>query len=256
MLKKYTHYFTCKYIVTAIFITYMLLWLSGGWVEFNGTTHVSLEMFKEKSIAQSYGADFFVKGYGGGVFTLFSPLIAGYSAVMFALDKRKSGYIKFELYRVGKKRFILQSYVSACLMIGFIFAISYLLFSFTVCMYVGSGITLNLWIDILKNMIRLCLCSAAHSVSAQILSVLLRGRYMIICIPFLLSYTYNSFLTSRVLHLLKTGNIKYLTAIENLSFEAVLVGNTFSLFFVGIFLGAGFYVYSFLLKRQLKYGGD
>lgn len=253
-MRKWRHYFSEKYILFSLVIIFSLFWVSGGWTDADGKAHINLELFKNRYIIENFGISFFLNAFGSGTLALFSPLVAGYMAVMFLMDKKKSGFSSLEIYRIGKKRYLFESFWCTCTVSGSIYLMAYIVYVISIFFIsVNMPVSVDYGI-VLKNMICMMFYGAQNTVLAQIMACFLKSRYLTICLPFLFCYLYGRALASVSVKMLNLGHIKWMWILDHISFETVFRKDFYSFAFSGLFIVIGYELYKYLAGLNLKRG--
>ena len=143
---------------------------------------------------------------------MFSPILASVPFVALLCGAKKNNNIRFEMMRVGKRSYIVGKMLAAMIAGGMAFLIGYICYAIA-CYFILIPIGERGLFDISmnSNMNRLYetggisllivlrfVCIFAYGMTATILpfavSSLIRNKYLVICVPFMLSYFFEVFL--------------------------------------------------------------
>ena len=145
---------------------------------------------------------------GGTYFMMFMPIIAAFPFIPTFCAERNSGLIRLVQHRTGKIRYCISKFFTCLASGGLAVTIGYVLFFITVFLlfpsqsfYLKNNIDIeNIAMSIsnttylTREITRLFLFSAASTIPAFFFSSFIRNRYVIVCLPFMLSYMYNTFI--------------------------------------------------------------
>ena len=145
----------------------------------------------------------------GSWLILFAPLLVSFGYVVILSSERQNGQMKFELIRAGSIRYCVSKVVSGALFCGFVFLAGYGLFglllkfflpafssfgteeqSFYMEMYFGNSMQAFLC----RQLLGAFLFGILAGVFGIGTAVFFEDKYMLICLPFLLTYIYQQIL--------------------------------------------------------------
>lgn len=204
--------------------------------------------------ADLHATDVIVSGVDSYLF-MFLPIIVAVPFVMIVCGDMKNSTVRFEIYRVGKNRFLMGKFFASAISGGLSIMFGYMIFSIITYFTLpkGSGVLLQLNYDFFKNEttfgkwyftsfgvpgmiilknIRMFLLGFFASVPAFGLSRIIKNRYIVISIPFMFFYLFEKFVIKHENQLL------YKALISN-------IGNVFDnrfLSFFTIFGGAALFI--------------
>lgn len=248
--------FAARYFWPGAFLYFLLMWVSPVWSDENHQGHITAELLTGKYPPDYIDYTYFFKYYAGTVMRLFVPMIAGFLAVTFLLDKEKSRYKRFEMARVGKRTYLIGNYIGGCLVSALAFAAAYTAYAPGIFLCFMGDISLPEFFRLYSsNLFQGMLYGMGSAVMAQVLSAFLRSRYLIICIPFLAHYLYDCCQNALFSYFIEQEKYEYLGVFDALRFDAVLEDwnqirfGTFLFYVVFFFGGMGIY-YSVCGKRK------
>lgn len=157
----------------------------------------------------------------GGYLDMFLPIIVAVPFVIVICGEKKNSNTRFEIYRVGKNRFLIGKFLASVVSGGLVLLIGYIIFSIVVAFILPGGMATitelkyGYFVDegsfykwfynsfgvfgmMIMKFIRMFLYGAASSVMAFGLSLFIKNRYIIISIPFMFFYLFQKFVTKRL----------------------------------------------------------
>lgn len=192
-----------------------------------GRSYMVIDAIREMDTAdylenQSYG---FVNVFGcamGGYLAMFLPILAAFPFIPNFCSERNSGLIRQTIFRTGKYRYYFSKFLSAIIGGGLAVMLGYLVYGvITACIFpmpseyppdpflVESGAQTMSNLDVLKSCIDSLLGSfiygAVSTVPAFFFASFIRNRYVITCLPFMLTYIFTTALTKYGQNLLATN---------------------------------------------------
>lgn len=154
----------------------------------------------------------------GSYLWMFAPVLAGMPLIPLLCAERKNKAMRYELVRVGKKRFALGKLLSSMISGGMVFMFGYALFGILLAIIfpvMGTDKNVIRCIDIMLynhpdfikvydaigyiSMIGLKLAGffvygALSAVFAYIMSSFVTNKYIVLCVPYILNYMLSSFI--------------------------------------------------------------
>lgn len=151
---------------------------------------------------------------------MFVPVIVAIPFVIIVCGEKKNSNARFELYRIGKNRFILGKYFADMVAGGMVIMIAYMIFSLIISFILpsGEGIISELRNEFLTDenviagflhkscsikglyiykFLRMFLYGAVSVLPAFALSMVTKNRYIIISMPFMFYYLLGKFITKQ-----------------------------------------------------------
>ena len=220
---------------------------------------------------------------------IFIPIIAALPYIPLFLDERNSGLIRSCIYRTGKLRYYLSKFVSSLIGGGCAIALGYMIFGVLIFFLFPSkneySVNLSQMYDcvitncgsssltsiynkfgeiaiIIPQILSMFLYGAIATLPAFILSSLLRNKYLLMCIPFILKYMYDQIILKLSInpntfinqHGLKAIMVKYFSTdcLKSylLSGDRILVLTIINIFI----LLFSFLIFSFFMNRRVDLG--
>lgn len=165
--------------------------------------------------ADLHATDVIVFGVDSYLF-MFLPIIVAVPFVMIVCGDRKNSNVRFEIYRVGKNRFLMGKFFASAISGGLAIMSGYIIFSIITYFTLpkDTGMLLQLHYEFFKNdsafgkwyftsfgvsgMVilknaRMFLLGFFASVPAFGLSRIIKNRYIVISIPFMFFYLFEKF---------------------------------------------------------------
>lgn len=163
--------------------------------------------------ADLHATDIVVTGVDGYL-EMFLPIIVAIPFVMIVCGEKKNSNARFEIYRVGKTRYLVGKFFAAVLSGGLVIMVGYILFSFIVFLVLPgqTGILTQIKYDFFKEettfggwyynsfgvtgmiilkYMRMFFYGLFSAVPAFGLSRIIKNRYIVISIPFMFFYLYS-----------------------------------------------------------------
>lgn len=147
---------------------------------------------------------------------MFAPILASVPFVALLCGAKKNNNIRFEMMRVGKRSYIIGKMLAAMITGGTAFLIGYIGYSIACyfilipigeegLFYISMNSNLNQLYEIGGIALIIVLrfvCIFVYGMTATILpfavSSLIRNKYLVICVPFMLSYFFEVFLNKPI----------------------------------------------------------
>lgn len=206
-------------------------------------------------------------------FVMFIPIIAAFPFIPNFCAERNSGLIRYAILRTGKSQYYITKFLSALFSGGFSVLLGYLLFFFVISvtfpsiadynlpnellsLYIGSNILLTIALAVAG----VFLYGSISTIPAFLLAAFVKNRYIITCVPFMITYLYSSSLTKLIYDsvlkqnqkqinfytMLKPESISCLYRQDNISRNSMLI---FLCFGVACFL-----IFVLIMNRRRDYG--
>lgn len=159
----------CSIVYTDLFTGERYTFIS---LFYDGVAKEALDMGKIQVIS-------LLTGYDTGYLWMFCPIIVGIPCVYIKKTER------FEMFRMGKNRYVFTKYFSSLFAAGMVLLLAYLLYAI-LGMFLMKEI---LWdVNILKKFISVFFWGIYSAIPSMILAEFVRNKYLILCIPFVLNY--------------------------------------------------------------------
>ncbi len=176
-----------------------------------------------------HATDVIVRGVGGYL-DMFTPIIVAVPFIMIVCGEKKNSNARFEIYRVGKNRFLFGKFLAAIVSGGLALMIGYMIFSGLIfAVLPGKTGTLmeiqyNFWREtdsfhkwffdsmgaggmIGLKFLRMFVYGAVSAVPAFGLSMFIKNRYIIISIPFMFFYLFDKFAVKQNIEMLLKSRV-------------------------------------------------
>ncbi|KIR01190.1 hypothetical protein P261_00004 [Lachnospiraceae bacterium TWA4] len=229
------------YLVVTIFTSVFLMLLSTGATGENNEnfTILSLLIHQPENLEMSIDQSALVlwsKGLGSWLF-VFIPLVLTFAYIFNLSEERRNCQARFQLIRMSNRRYCQSKVISGILYGGCIFVIAYILFgvllmcsfpsffSFPIeeqqeyIKYIYGGSVTNY---IVKRFIGVFLNGVEVSIYGIAVSVFFEDKYLLICLPFLISYLRGQMIMKLYMDVVAVQNEKQLAIIEALDSEYLL----------------------------------
>lgn len=140
----------------------------------------------------------------GEWFTLFIPVAAAFAFVPVVCDERSGGNIRLNISRIGKIRYCVAKATAAAVSAGLAIVIGYMIYGIVVfttfpspdmyCVEEQSFIYASLGtaplLSVTGLLVRLFIYGAVSALPALLLSAIIRNKFLVICIPFMMKYIF------------------------------------------------------------------
>jgi hypothetical protein len=206
-------------------------------------------------------------------FIMFIPIIAAFPFIPNFCAERNGGLLRFAIQRTGKFRYYIAKFLSSILGGGLCVLFGYLLFSLVVTIAFPSIADYelskevadfysesNTIIHILLSTIGIFLYGCFSTVPAFVLASFVKNRYIITCVPFMITYLYSSSLTKLIYDGIETQNQRWVDIGTTLKPEAVsrlYLQDTMSrnsLLIYAAFAVACFFLFVLIMNRRCDFG--
>lgn len=164
-----------------------------------------------------------------GWLVVFAPLLLTFGYIISLSEERQNGQIRFFLIRSGNLRYCVSKVAGGAISGGILFAVGYALyglllvilcpswFSFPVeeqNLYMELYFGNSIYIYVLKRMIGAFLYGMFGSTFGIGTAICFRDKYMLLCLPFLLNYSYQQVIGKMITDRLARGaeSVKWLEA--------------------------------------------
>lgn len=149
-----------------------------------------------------------VRNVTSGYFIMFAPLLTGAAVIPLLCEERESGMLRVTLFRCGKKQMTAGRLIAVLCSGGLVLALGYLLFCALIYFFVPQGedmeamqnlfllmrvpwlqacpVLLQSTVIWLQRVVGVFLYGAVSVGWTYLLSIVVRNRYLIACIPFML----------------------------------------------------------------------
>lgn len=138
-----------------------------------------------------------MRGACGGWFTMFVPIITAFCFVPLMCAERDSNATRFQIFRSSKLKYNAAQFVSGTVSAGVAVLIGYLLFCGAAYFLFPAPSEYSGWnADMIaaygfsfpKLLLEVWLYGVFHSIPAMFCTVVMRNKYLIMCIPFFAKY--------------------------------------------------------------------
>lgn len=140
-----------------------------------------------------------------GYITMFIPIIVAFPFMVTFCSERNSGLMRFTITRTGKTRYCISKFFACFISAGLAVMLGVALFGITIMLIFPDFSTYNVtpdqleWIiphgvfsEIFRTLAAAFLYGAVSSMPAFFLSSFCKNPYLITCIPFLVTYIWNT----------------------------------------------------------------
>ncbi|SFR56730.1 hypothetical protein [Anaeromicropila populeti] len=226
--------------VVSIFITFGLLCTTEVYIDtMTGKAYNVIEALLQinQEIAKteiSFAAPIILQGAFSSYFAMFIPIIAAFPFIPNFCAERNSGLIRYTIQRTGKIRYYITKFLSAILGGGLSVLLGYCLYGAMITMLFPSIKDYNLPKEILtlytgtnimlRNLlliIGIFLYGCFSTIPAFFLAAFVRNRYIITCVPFMVTYLFSSSLTKLIYDGMATQNQKLIDIGNTLKPEGI-----------------------------------
>lgn len=204
--------------LVCIIITAALCFTATVYTDMNtGRSYMVIDAIREYDTADYLKNDSFgfVNVFGcamSGYLAMFLPILAAFPFIPNFCSERNSGLIRLTIFRTGKYRYYFSKFISALVGGGLAVMLGYLIFGLiTVCIFpmpsefpvdpfmVEAGFEPMDSLAVLRNCTNGLLGSfiygAVSTVPAFFFASFIKNRYVITCLPFMLTYIFSTALT-------------------------------------------------------------
>lgn len=153
-----------------------------------------------------------------GYFVMFIPIIAAFPFIPNFCAERNSGLMRFTIQRTGKLRYYCVKFLSAVLGGGLSVLLGYILFAVLMLILFPDIRTYNLSKEELSALtdfyiakrlfligLGIFLYGAVSAIPAFLTSSFVKNRYIITCVPFMITYLYSTSLTRLIYEGMEKG---------------------------------------------------
>lgn len=210
-----------RYLISGILLVFALCMLSCGYIGTNGEHYTILHLILRKSRdfllsnADMNAYQIWQMGFGTWA-VLLLPLVLSLGYTGTLAEEEKNGGLKFYMIRESKASLCFSKLVSCMLSGGIILAAGYAVFGFFVWLtfpspteYAGEWERLlemlpkqSLWLGAAQRLGRMFLYGMAVNVFAFGVSMFFRDKYVVLCLPVMISYLYSTFIQKVYYYLL------------------------------------------------------
>lgn len=144
---------------------------------------------RKSELVEMYNITFsriFLSGSQGNLW-MFASIFASAPFVILMCSAKKNNNIRFEIYRMGKKKYVMTKGIAALLVGGLVMCFGYGIFSLTLKCILPAGVKLS-GVIITKRFIEMFLYGMSSVIFTFVLSGLMRNKYLVLCIPFMANY--------------------------------------------------------------------
>lgn len=156
-----------------------------------------------------------------GYFVMFVSIIAAFPFIPAFCEERSSGLIRFTIQRTGKLRYYTVKFISAALGGGLAILLGYVIYALLLAILFPSIYSYPLPAEemmlythkfvatrLALSMLGMFLYGAVSAIPAFLMASIVRNKYIITCVPFMILYLYSSSLTKMVYDAMETRNQK------------------------------------------------
>jgi len=159
---------------------------------------------------------------------MFIPIVAAFPFIPNFCSERNSGNIRFTITRTGKFRYYISKFLSSFIGGGLAISLGYIIYGLIVIPIFSSLSELNIGIfafftsfEIFKNVISniagMFIYGAVSTLPAFLFASIVRNRYIILCVPFMIIYIYQSIVNRMIIHALSKGKFDKIGEIDAFS---------------------------------------
>lgn len=135
-----------------------------------------------------------------GYMEIFAPIVASIPYISIMSSERMNSNFRFEIFRVGRKTYSFGNLFAAVTVGGLIMCAAYMVYGMITyaVLLPGTGNTLmreDVWI-IVKKLMGMFFYGSVSVIPTVFISAFVRNKYIVLCIPFMLNYFLNMFLSS------------------------------------------------------------
>lgn len=187
-----------------------------------------------------------------GYLWMFISIFASAPFVVLICSAKKNNNIRFEIYRMGKKTYIISKGLASILIGGLVILLGYGIYGLILKLVLPAGETLTLIITI-RRLIEMLIYGMSSVIFTFVLSGIMRNRYLVLCIPFMANYFLKSLLEkpniaeSFISRIANPTTPSYLFSYEKTQRIEVIC------FWIAVIL-CGFMIYYFVLNRRCDCG--
>ena len=203
----------------------------------------------------------------GGWLVVFAPMLLSMGYILLISEERRNGQIRFHILRSGNWKYCISKLCSGALAGGIVFLIGYALFGLLMLvrfpsirtfsaeeqeiLLMGSSIS----VVIIKKLIGAFLYGMFGSVFGIGVAIVFRGKYMLVCLPFMINYLYKQILTKVATDAMAAEAYERLTWIETFQPENIMNISLGWNWFLSVILMLAIYaVLSVIFYRCVKRG--
>lgn len=229
--------------VVCIVITTLLCFTASVYTDLEtGRNYMVLDVIKDISYEQrlensAFGFKNIFSCAMSGYLAMFLPIIAAFPFIPNFCSERNSGLIRLTISRTGKYRYYMSKFISALIGGGLAVMLGYLIFgAISLCIFplpeeypvdpilMEAGLAstpdnLKSILDCSKELVGSFIYGAVSTVPAFFFASFIRNRYVITCLPFMLTYFFTTALTKHAQNLLAANEwdeaIKYYSLIPS-----------------------------------------
>lgn len=233
--------------IGAVFITFILCFTAYAYID--GATNKTYSVFEalftlDKNIIQTnsdFASIFIFRKAMSGYITMFLPIIVAFPFMVSFCAERNNGLMRFTITRIGKYEYYFSKFFASFISGGLAVLIGTIIFGLiSVIIFPGlssynlspdelegllpEGIT----VTVIKTLASAFFYGAVSTLPAFLLSSFCKNPYLITCIPFLLTYIWNTTLEKLISKGLEIGDYEvydklspfYPNAIANLCYSS------------------------------------
>lgn len=197
-------------------------------------------------------------GENSGYIWMFAPIVTALPYVAYICTRVTNTNVRFELYRVGKKSYIIGKIVSALLVGGIIMSVSYVFYGMT--LFLVTGQKLRITPIYLRRILSAWLYGAVSLVPVTALSSVIRNKYLSLSMPFMLNYIYEMMFNSIIASLNVSKNLMFqldrilrpskVQVITQYPFkDRIVILSLYIILYIGIMI-----IHHFILNRRCDCG--
>ncbi|MDE6148754.1 MAG: hypothetical protein K2F81_01490 [Ruminococcus sp.] len=233
--------------IGAVFITCMLCFTAYAYID--GATSKTYSVFEalftlDKDIIQTnsdFASIFIFRKAMSGYITMFLPIIVAFPFMVSFCAERNNGLMRFTITRIGKYKYYFSKFFASFISGGLAVLIGVAMFGLISVILFPELSSYNLTpdemegllpegvsISIIKTLISAFAYGAVSTLPAFMLSSFCKNPYLITCIPFLLTYIWNTTLEKLISKGIETGDFEiydrlypfYPNAVANLCYSS------------------------------------
>lgn len=213
--------------IGAVFITCLLCFTAYAYID--GATNKTYSVFEslftlDKEIIHNnsdFASIFIFRKAMSGYITMFLPIIVAFPFMVSFCAERNNGLMRFTIIRIGKYKYYLSKFFASFISGGLAVLIGISIFGIISIILFPNLSSYNLspeelegllpegiYISVLKTLISAFAYGAVSTLPAFLLSSFCKNPYLITCIPFLLTYIWNTALEKFISKSIEAGDFE------------------------------------------------
>lgn len=207
----------------------------------------------------------------GSWLSMFVPIVAAFPLVPVFCTERSNNSLGFPLIRVGRKNFLISKCIASVLSGGIAVTIGYAIFGIIVFSYFPAVESFpetvtdiftqmlfpyGVFVAYMKKFMCVFCYGAFYSLPALAMSVFTSNKYIVLCVPFLVKYLYDTVIQKITVDAMDNGNADVLNISGSLSSNSIITGGLTaeSITFYVLAAIALMLLFVLLMNKKLKHG--